>query len=644
LSGIRSPFSGYPADGLNPRRLARILREADAGDPLRYFELAEQIEERDLHYTGVLGTRKRSVAQLDINVDAASDDAQHVEQADMIRSWLARDTLQDELFDMLDAIGKGVSFTEIIWDSSSGQHWPARLEWRDPRWTRPDRADGVTPLLRSDGGDVPLAPFKFVKTVIRAKSGLPIRSGIARLAAWSWMFKAFTQRDWAIFTQTFGQPVRVGKYPAGATEKDKDTLFAAVANIAGDCAAIIPESMTIDFIEAGNVGASHALYKERADWCDQQVSKAILGQTATTDAIAGGHAVGQEHRKVQEDIERADAKALSAVLNRDLVVPMIMLNFGPQPQYPRLRIGRADEADIKQLTDSVATLVPFGLKVGKAWMNDQLGIPDPEDDEELLTAPAAPAQPLSGGFDRPPAAINSARMSSRQAATSARRTADDIAAMVAATGRLAQPAVDDVIDRVPEVVTNATTLTDLRRRLRRLKLPADKLAGALQLALTMASLSGRDDIPPTAPKRPRDGVALQTFDPDQPRDDMGKWTSDGGEGMASGPHDYQDGDAARHGTMTAKLTAAHAGIDAAHARIREHMAALKEAHRELAKHLDAAQTTHDKMSNLAGEYGLDYEAPAKSAAGSEMDDLRDAVETAHDDLHQAMKAAKKHFR
>jgi phage gp29-like protein len=93
--------------------------------------------------------------------------------------------------------------------------------------------------LREDGAR---AAVQVHHRVIRAKSGLPIRSGIARLATWSWMFKAFTQRDWAIFTQTFGQPVRVGKYPAGATEEDKDTLFRAVANIAGDCAAIIPES------------------------------------------------------------------------------------------------------------------------------------------------------------------------------------------------------------------------------------------------------------------------------------------------------------------------------------------------------------------------------------------------------------------
>lgn len=71
VGSVRSPISGYPADGLNPVRLASILKAADAYDPLRFFEMAEQIEERDLHYAGVLGTRKRQVSQLDITVEPA---------------------------------------------------------------------------------------------------------------------------------------------------------------------------------------------------------------------------------------------------------------------------------------------------------------------------------------------------------------------------------------------------------------------------------------------------------------------------------------------------------------------------------------------------------------------------------------------
>ncbi|MGD9767835.1 MAG: DUF935 domain-containing protein [Pseudolabrys sp.] len=490
LTGVRSPLTGYPGDGLDPRRLAALLREADQGEPLRYLELAEQIEERDLHYAGVLSTRKRSVAQLDITVEAGSDKPEYVAHADMVRTWLKRDELQDELFDILDAIGKGFSITEIIWDSSAGQWQPARLEWRDPRWFRFLQHDGRTPLLRTETGDQPLLPFKFVTAVMRAKSGLPVRSGIARLATWSWMFKAFTMRDWAIFTQTFGQPVRVGKYPSGATKEDQDTLFRAVANIAGDCAGIIPATMDIEFIESKNVGQGAGLYEARCNWLDQQVSKAVLGQTATTDAIAGGHAVGQEHREVQEDIERADARALSAILNRDLVRAWIDLEYGPQQFYPRLRIGRTKERDLTQTIDGIQKMVPLGLRVEESVVRDMLGIEEPAKDAVLLKAPTPSLDPTFGGYlPRPndPAAQPTLHAQRR-------RDADAVEQLARQAEHLASSANDAMIDQVRAVVDQATDLSDLKKRIGELTLAPDKLAAALRLALAMANLSGRAEI------------------------------------------------------------------------------------------------------------------------------------------------------
>lgn len=492
ITGVRTPFTGYPGDGLNPRRLASLLREADQGEPLRYFELAEQIEERDLHYAGVLGTRKRSVAQLEITVEAASDAADHVKHADTVRAWLTRDELQDELFDILDAIGKGVSYTEIIWDTSEGQWQPRCLEWRDPRWFRFDRVDGRSPLLRTDTGDVPLPAMKFICAVIRAKSGLPIRSGVARLATWSWMFKAFTMRDWAIFVQTFGQPIRLGKFGPGASETDKDTLFRAVANIAGDCAAIVPEGMNIEFVKVEGATGHSDLYQKRIDHLDQQVSKAVLGQTATTDAIAGGHAVGQEHRKVQEDIERADAKVTGAILNRDLVRPWIDLEYGPQKLYPKIRIGRAEDRDVTQTIDGIVKLVPLGLRVQKSFANDMLGIPEPDAAAELLTAPARP-DPF-GGFGLP-AGGDPARALNASPAP-ARRATDRVDQLAAAAEDAAQSETDALIDAVRDAVKQSTSLRDLQARLATLagEMPIAPLAEMLRLALMMAELEGRADV------------------------------------------------------------------------------------------------------------------------------------------------------
>jgi len=401
ITGVRSPISGTPADGLNPVRLASILREADQGDPVRYLELAEIIEERDPHYLAVLSTRKRAVSGIEITVEAASEDPLDEEIAARIRDWLARDELTEEVFDILDCIGKGYSFTEIIWDTSLGQWQPARLEWRDPRWFRFESHDLATPMqLVDDGTHAPLTPFKFIFARIGAKSGLALRSGLARVAAWGWMFKAFTQRDWAIFTQTYGQPLRIGKWAPGASEEDKETLFRAVANIAGDCAGIIPDTMSIEFVEAANVGSAHQLYKERSDWLDQQISKAVLGQTATTDAVTGGLGSGREHREVQEDIERADARALSAILNRDLVRPWVDLEWGPRARYPRLVIARPEQEDIARLTQALGTLVPLGFRVSASEVRDKLGLAKPADGDEILgaipgeTPPEPPARAL----------------------------------------------------------------------------------------------------------------------------------------------------------------------------------------------------------------------------------------------------------
>lgn len=507
IGGVRSPISGTPADGLDPLRLANILRAADQGDPLRYLELAEVIEERDPHYLGVLGTRKRAVSQIEITVKPASDDPLDITQADMVRDWLDRDELTDEIFDILDCVGKGYSFTEIIWDTSEGQWLPLRLEWRDPRWFRFNRHDLSTPMMLDENGqEVPLPAFKFIYSTIKAKSGLALRSGLARVAMWGWLFKAYTQRDWAIFTQTYGQPLRVGKWGANASEDDKDTLFNAVANIAGDCAAIIPESMNIEFIEAKNVGAASGLYKERADWLDQQISKAVLGQTATTDAVTGGLGSGKEHREVQESIERADAGALAAILNRDLIRPWIDLEFGPQKRYPRLKIERVEPEDLKQLTDALGVIVPLGLRVGAKEVREKFNLSEPAKGEEILQlAPLAPNAPLESDRTNPDApikhpfntrvgrdrTIDALQAEGALDAPTAPKPLESILTNQLAAN--AQPAIVDMLGKIEAMLDAAGSLEELREMTQAAfpDLDASKLSKVMATAILAADATGR---------------------------------------------------------------------------------------------------------------------------------------------------------
>lgn len=391
VGGVRQIYGSHPSANLDPRRLATILRQAIEGDPIAYLELAEDMEEKDLHYLGVLSTRKRQVAQLEITVDPGGEDQRALDLAAEVEDWLSRDSLLEEIVDLLDAVGKGFSVSEIVWETSARDWRPQALLWRDPRWFRFSRDDGHTLLLRSDTAPEgePLTACKFVTHVHKAKSGLPIRGGLARAVAWFWLFRSFDVRSWVAFAEAFGQPLRVGKYGAGATADDKRVLLRAVSEIARDAAAIIPDSMIIEFIEA-KLSGSMELYEKLADWIDRQVSKAVLGQTTTTDAISGGHAVSKEHNEVRADIERSDARQVAATLNRDLVRPLIALNFGPQDVYPRIRIGRPEEVDAAKVVEAVAKLVPLGFRVGQSPLRDLLALPAPDEGEEELRAPAAP--------------------------------------------------------------------------------------------------------------------------------------------------------------------------------------------------------------------------------------------------------------
>ena len=396
VTGVRSPLSGHPAQGLTPERLARLHLRAEEGDAEGYLELAEEMEEKELHYRSVLGTRKLQVAGLEITVESATDAADDVRAADLVRDVLRSGAIQDGLFDVLDAVGKGFSVCEILWDTE-GRCWtPTELRWRDPRWFVFEQANGTVLNLRDANGlPVPLTPGKFVRHVHKSKSGLPVRGGLARAVSWGYLFKNFDIKSWVVFCEVYGHPLRLGKYGPHASEEDRQTLLRAVRNVAADHAAIVPDSMLIDFIDAKAQGNAQ-VFERLADYLDKQVSKAVLGQTGTTDA---GSRVGtaDAHERVRADIETSDAVQLSATLNRDLVRTLVDLNVGPRTRYPRLRVYRPKQEDVSALVDNLVKLLPHAPNLAElSFVRDKLGIPEPAQGAVCLGRESEPRA------DRPP--------------------------------------------------------------------------------------------------------------------------------------------------------------------------------------------------------------------------------------------------
>ncbi|MBI1321330.1 MAG: DUF935 family protein [Candidatus Hydrogenedens sp.] len=394
--GVRSALTESIAARMTPERLAALLHAADQGDGRAFLQLADDIELADLHYRAVLTTRRLAVAQAPLTVTPASDDARDVEIAALVEQALTGPDAGALVFDLLDGLNKGFAVVEIVW--TGGERWvPAQFRWRRPDWFQLDPIDLTTLRLVDGSADgAELTPHHYVIHLPPIRSGPPLRRGLARTAVWAWMFKAFSLKDWVAFAEAYGFPIRIGKYSGTMDRAERAQILRILKGIAADACAVLPANVELIFEQlSGDSGSNGPIWERLCAYLDQQVSKLVLGQTATTDAIAGGHAVGREHREVQEDIERADARAVAATLTRDLVRPLVGFNFGWDAPLPQIVIGRPDELDPQVLGAVLPALIDRGLKVGQNEIRGALKLRAPKVDEEVLAA-AAKAPPPGG--------------------------------------------------------------------------------------------------------------------------------------------------------------------------------------------------------------------------------------------------------
>jgi phage gp29-like protein len=480
-------------DGLTPERLAGLLKSAVTGYSRDYLELAERMEETDLHYRAVVQTRRLALEGLDVRVVAAADRGAPRVQAQRLEELVRADWFGD-LLKLSDGIAKGYAVGELIWDTAGSEWRPAQVLIRPQAWFQFAKADGRTLRLRdgtSNGAE--LTPYAFVTHIPELKAGLPIRAGLARAAAWSYLFKALALKRWVISAEIFGMPVRLGRYPAGTGEGDIDILFRAVRAIGTDASAVFPDSMQIELKESK--GAAGTDIQERlCRYLDSQVSKAVLGQTMTTD---DGSSKSQAvvHNEVRLDLLAADARALARTLNTQVVRPWVDLNWGPQAVYPRLELPVEEPEDLAALADALAKLVPVGLPVPARWAAGKWGVPEPAEGEALLGAPA-PAVPEGG-----PLAPQAVRAAHR--AGDGQSAPDGIDALVdeslSSWERDLSPLVEPLraaLDALAPEATAAEALALLPGLLA--KMDAGPLAERLSKAAYVARLAGRAGIEPEA--------------------------------------------------------------------------------------------------------------------------------------------------
>lgn len=385
VSGVRRTHEERVATGLTPERLGTILRDAQEGSIRAYLTLAEEMEERYLHYASQLQTRRMAIESVDLTIETPK--GVNTKVVDNVTEVMNNPLLGEARGNLIDGISKSFAAVEMMWEYERGALQPVDYVARDPRFFQFDRLSLRELRLAVDGSieGERLPEAKFLRHIPRTRLGVPVRRGMARPAAWGYLIQQFTLQDWAAFSEVYGMPLRVGKYNANASPADKRTLLKAVTSIANDAAAIIPAGMDIEFHEVNGTNGA-AVFSGLLDYVDKQISKLVLGQTMTSD---NGSSLGQAkiHNEVRLDILRADCRQLAFTVNRDLIKPFVDLNFGPQDVYPTVELPVPDPEDVEALSKVLKDLVPFGLRVKAAEVREKIGLSDPDEDDEVLVAP-----------------------------------------------------------------------------------------------------------------------------------------------------------------------------------------------------------------------------------------------------------------
>lgn len=369
-----------------------VLRTQAAGKGLKlYDEVA-----RDAHAGSVLQTRYLAVAGREWEIIPADDSDRSGEIADFVESAVKGCNFTRTVQEMLQAVLYGFYPVEVMWTGKAGKWVPAAVVGKHPRrfsFSMDREPRLLTPADMIEGE--PLPDRKFV-VFTWGSSDNPYGSGLGQRLWWPVWFKKVGIKWWLVFLEKFGMPTPVGKYPPGTDPTQQQALLDALDAIQTETGVKIPNSMAIDLLEATRGG--NAGYKDMCEYMDRQISKAVLGQTATTEGTPGKLGNEEAQNDVRQDIIKADADLLCETLNKTLVRWIVDYNFAGVADYPALWIRTDPEADLKPLAERDKILVgDIGLPVGRGYFYRTYNIPEPEADDELVR-PAAAALQTGGAF------------------------------------------------------------------------------------------------------------------------------------------------------------------------------------------------------------------------------------------------------
>lgn len=347
----------------------------------------------DAHVGSVVDSRKAGVLTQEWTIERGKANRRRHE---LVKSVFESLDVHRIITDILEAPLFGFAPIEIIWERRDGLILPRDFVGKPPEWFWFSRDNELLFISKENTNGEAVPPLKFIIAQNDPSYQNPYGKRILSRCFWPVTFKRGGYKFWAMFLEKYGMPLLVGTYPRGTNDDKINEMLGMLNDMIQDAVAVIPEGAQIDTVEGSSTGGGARAYREFLEFGNREVSKAVLGQTLTTEMQStGSYAASQTHFAVRGEIVDADKRIVEWCMN-ELVSYIYEINFGAEEEKPTFVLYEQKDVQ-KERAERDEILTRSGVRFNKKYYEVEYDL-DEEHFEVGDPAGAGGGDPGGGEF------------------------------------------------------------------------------------------------------------------------------------------------------------------------------------------------------------------------------------------------------
>lgn len=354
---------------------------------------------RDGQVFSTIRIRQMATASRNLQISPHDhEDGEAVFYSDMVNHmWDLIPRRHDLLLKILDAIPRGISFQEIVWDMKDDLiFWPTSVWPVHPsrlRFDRHNRPTLISPVDVFFGERLP--PYSWILHTSDPEPGdwskpeeegrlMFGRSMLDRLYPW-FLWKSICMRNWLRSSERAANGALLGRYPSRNPEA-RSAVQEALKLLQTHGFVLWPSDAGFDVeLMKSDVGVGKT-FIEMVNYIDDQIAKMVLGTPMLSEGSGqGSYAMAEvQERSSFSRLAAFDSKALLDTLRSQFVYNIFKMNDWDWSKAPVLTLSSGPRWSLTEVVAAVDRLVRLGYPVSYEVVTEETGIREPGPHETIL--------------------------------------------------------------------------------------------------------------------------------------------------------------------------------------------------------------------------------------------------------------------